>query len=46
MTSKLTTADPPPPGPDDHVRGEGTLDALRTHTGISAGLEELFLALA
>ena len=25
MTSKLTTADPPPPGPDDHVRGEGTL---------------------
>ena len=28
------------------VRGEGTLDALRTHTGISAGLEELFLALA
>jgi ABC-2 type transport system ATP-binding protein len=28
------------------VRGEGTLDALRARTGISGGLEELFLALA
>jgi ABC-2 type transport system ATP-binding protein len=28
------------------VRGEGALDALRARAGISAGLEELFLALA
>src|SRR5712692_4829445 len=28
------------------IRGEGTLDELRARTGISAGLEEMFLALA
>ena len=28
------------------VRGEDTLDGLRERTGVSAGLEELFLALA
>jgi ABC-type multidrug transport system ATPase subunit len=28
------------------VRGEGTLDELRAHTGVSTGLEDLFLALA
>jgi ABC-2 type transport system ATP-binding protein len=31
---------------DGRIRGEGTLDELRARTGISTGLEDMFLALA